>query len=170
MWKPKTLNCRSTFCSYGRVDELVYFAALKEQYEIVVHHYIQQGEARKALEVLQRRNVPVDLVYKFAPDLIMLDAYETVESWMMARNKLSPGKLIPAMMRYVSEPHAKGLQFKVANMVFHDMLDVMKTYLHSCRNETHEVIKYLEFCVKDLDSEDPGVHNLLLSLYAKKAR
>ncbi|GJN12308.1 hypothetical protein PR202_ga30576 [Eleusine coracana subsp. coracana] len=128
--------------SYGRVDELVYFAALKEQYEIVVHHYIQQGEARKALEVLQRRNVPVDLVYKFAPDLIMLDAYETVESWMMARNKLNPGKLIPAMMRYVSEPHAK--------------------------NETHEVIKYLEFCVKDLDNEDPGVHNLLLSLYAKK--
>ncbi|EMS56180.1 hypothetical protein TRIUR3_02689 [Triticum urartu] len=108
--------------SYGRVDELVYFAGLKEQYEIVVHHYIQ---------------------YKFAPDLIMLDAYETVESWMMARNKLNPGKLIPAMMRYVSEPHAK--------------------------NETHEVIKYLEFCVKDLNNEDPGVHNLLLSLYSKKA-
>ncbi|AQK40790.1 zinc ion binding [Zea mays] len=128
--------------SYGRVDELVYFAGLKEQYEIVVHHYIQQGEARKALEVLQRRNVPVDLVYKFAPDLIMLDAYETVESWMMARNRLNPGKLIPAMMRYVSEPHAK--------------------------NETHEVIKYLEFCVKDLNNVDPGVHNLLLSLYAKK--
>jgi hypothetical protein len=98
----------------------------------------QQGEARKALEALQRRNVPVDLVvqnfftyflsndpnlflvffyyikfsyffmqYKFAPDLIILDAYETVESWMMARNKLNPGKLIPAMMRYVSKPHAK---------------------------------------------------------------
>lgn len=47
------------------------------------------------------------LQYKFAPDLIMLDAYETVESWMIARNKLNPGKLIPAMMRYVSEPHAK---------------------------------------------------------------
>lgn len=29
------------YCSYGRVDELVYFAGLKEQYEIVVHHYIQ---------------------------------------------------------------------------------------------------------------------------------
>lgn len=28
-------------CSYGRVEELVYFANLKEQYEIVVHHYIQ---------------------------------------------------------------------------------------------------------------------------------
>jgi hypothetical protein len=31
------------FCSYGRVDELVFFAGLKKQYEIVVHHYIQVG-------------------------------------------------------------------------------------------------------------------------------
>lgn len=48
----------------------------------------------------------VMLQYKFAPDLIMLDAYETVESWMTT-NKLNPRKLIPAMMRYSSEPHAK---------------------------------------------------------------
>lgn len=46
------------------------------------------------------------LQYKFAPDLIMLDAYETVESWMTTNN-LNPRKLIPAMMRYSSEPHAK---------------------------------------------------------------
>ncbi|KAI7981445.1 Vacuolar sorting protein 18 [Camellia lanceoleosa] len=118
--------------SYGRVDELVYFASLKEQYEIVVHHYIQQGEAKKALEVLQKPAVPMDLQYKFAPDLIMLDAYETVESWMTTKN-LNPRKLIPAMMRYSSEPHAK--------------------------NETHEVINYLEFCVHCLQNEDPGCHD-----------
>lgn len=127
--------------SYGRVEELVYFASLKEQYEIVVNHYIQQGEAKNALEVLRKPAVPIDLQYKFAPDLIMLDAYETVESWMTTNN-LNPRKLIPAMMRYSSEPHAK--------------------------NETHEVIKYLEFCVHRLHNEDPGVHNLLLSLYAKQ--
>ncbi|XP_042472563.1 vacuolar sorting protein 18-like [Zingiber officinale] len=126
---------------HGRIDELVYFAGLKEHYEIVIHYYIQQGETKKALEVLQKPNVPIDLQYKFAPDLIMLDAYETVESWM-ATNKLNPMKLIPAMMRYASEPHAK--------------------------NETHEVIKYLEFCVHNLHNEDHGVHNLLLSLYAKQ--
>ncbi|KAG0503649.1 hypothetical protein HPP92_003721 [Vanilla planifolia] len=91
--------------SYGRIDELVFFAALKEQYDIVIHHYVQQGETKKALEVLQRPNVSVDLQYKFAPDLIMLDAYETVESWMTT-DKLNPRKLIPAMMRYASEPHA----------------------------------------------------------------
>ncbi|CAJ1956500.1 unnamed protein product, partial [Sphenostylis stenocarpa] len=127
--------------SYGRVEELVYFASLEGQYEIVVHHYIQQGESKKALEVLKKPSVPIDLLYKFAPDLIALDAYETVESWMATKN-LNPRKLIPAMMRYSSEPHAK--------------------------NETHEVIKYLEYCVHRLHNEDPGVHNLLLSLYAKQ--
>ncbi|CAN6443641.1 unnamed protein product [Victoria cruziana] len=127
--------------SYGRVDELVYFASLKGRYEAVVHHYIQQGEARKALEVLQKPSVPVELQYKFSPDLIMLDAYETVEAWM-ATNNLDPRRLITAMMRYSSEPHAK--------------------------NETHEVIKYLEFCVHRLQNEDPAVHNLLLALYAKQ--
>lgn len=127
--------------SYGRVEELVYFASLKEQHEIVIHYYIQQGEAKKALEVLRKPAVPIDLQYKFAPDLITLDAYETVEFWMASKN-LNPRKLIPAMMRYSSEPHAK--------------------------NETHEVIKYLEFCVHHLHNEDPGIHNLLLSLYAKQ--
>ncbi|KAG8502091.1 hypothetical protein CXB51_000253 [Gossypium anomalum] len=167
--------------SYGRVEELVYFASLKEQHEIVIHYYIQQGEAKKALEVLRKPAVPIDLQvkikfpmsfpshsagwlagpciiffifyvtefliqfspvqYKFAPDLITLDAYETVEFWM-ASNNLNPRKLIPAMMRYSSEPHAK--------------------------NETHEVIKYLEFCIHNLHNEDPGIHNLLLSLYAKQ--
>ncbi|XP_048638189.1 vacuolar sorting protein 18 isoform X1 [Brassica napus] len=127
--------------SYGRVEELVYFANLKEQYEIVIHHYIQQGEAKKALEVLQKSSVSDELQYKFAPELIMLDAYETVEAWMASKN-LNPRRLITAMMRYSSEPHAK--------------------------NETHEVIKYLEFCVHSLHNEDPGIHNLLLSLYAKQ--
>lgn len=48
----------------------------------------------------------VIMQYKFAPGLIMLDAYETVESWMTTKD-LNPRKLIPAMMRYSSEPHAK---------------------------------------------------------------
>ncbi|RDX77563.1 Vacuolar protein sorting-associated protein 18-like protein, partial [Mucuna pruriens] len=138
---PFVLTSQQVLDNYGRVEELVYFASLKGQNEIVVHHYIQQGEAKKALEVLQKPSVPIDLQYKFAPDLIALDAYETVESWMATKN-LNPRKLIPAMMRYSSEPHAK--------------------------NETHEVIKYLEYCVHRLHNEDPGVHNLLLSLYAKQ--
>ncbi|KAK3014010.1 hypothetical protein RJ639_008442 [Escallonia herrerae] len=86
-----------------------------------------QGEAKKALEVLQKPDVPTDLQYKFAPDLIMLDAYETVESWMITKN-LNPRKLIPAMMRYSSEPHAKS-QKLISNVSCYHII---------CRNETHE--------------------------------
>ncbi|KAF3633337.1 hypothetical protein FXO38_24718 [Capsicum annuum] len=118
------------------------------------HSNTQQGAAKKVLQVLQKPNVPTELQYKFALDLIMLDAYETVESWMTTKS-LNPRKLIPAMMRYSSEPHAKssGLSIKLPELL---------------RNETHEVIKYLEYCVHRLQNEDPGIHNLLLSLYTKK--
>ncbi|KAH7283931.1 hypothetical protein KP509_34G031500 [Ceratopteris richardii] len=127
--------------SYGRVEELIYFAGLKEQHETVIHHYIQQGEAKMALSVLRKPNVSPELQYKFAADLIMLDAYETVEFWMTMDN-LNPRRLIPALMRYSSRPHSK--------------------------DETHEAIKYLEFCVQHQENKDSAVHNLLLSLYAKQ--
>lgn len=48
------------------------------------------------------------------------------------------------------------------------LLTLLMLLTNHYRNETHEVIKYLEFCIKDLHNEDPGVHNLLLSLYAMK--
>nr|XP_009631230.1 vacuolar sorting protein 18-like [Nicotiana tomentosiformis] len=125
--------------SLSKFSKLI--VGVKPNLSFFFHVNTQQGEAKKALQVLQKPNVSTELQYKFAPDLIMLDAYETVESWMTTKS-LNPRKLIPAMMRYSSEPHAK--------------------------NETHEVIKYLEYCVHRLQNEDPGVHNLLLSLYAKK--
>ncbi|KAI5068926.1 hypothetical protein GOP47_0015227 [Adiantum capillus-veneris] len=127
--------------SYGRVEELIYFAGLKEQHETVIHHYIQRGDARKAIAVLRKSSISPELQYKFSPDLIMLDPYETVEFWMTMEN-MNPRRLIPALMRYSSKPHAKG--------------------------EPHEAIKYLEFCVQRQQNRDSAVHNLLLSLYAKE--
>lgn len=47
-------------------------------------------------------------------------------------------------------------------------INVLLLLYITIRNETHEVIKYLEYCVHRLHNEDPGVHNLLLSLYAKQ--
>ena len=50
------------------------------------------------------------------------------------------------------------------------MYNIVLICVHAnlCRNETHQVIRYLEHCVHNLNNEDPGVHNLLLSLYAKQ--
>ncbi|XP_024543759.1 vacuolar protein sorting-associated protein 18 homolog isoform X2 [Selaginella moellendorffii] len=127
--------------SYGRHEELVFFASLKNRYETVVNHHIQQRNAKKALAVLRRENVPLELQYKFAPALIMLDANETVEFWMSCEG-LNPQNLIPALMRYssISRP----------------------------REEAHQAIKYLEFCVQRLKNEDTTIHNLLVSLLVKQ--
>jgi len=62
-------------------------------------------------------NIDCPQQYKFAPDLIALDAYETVESWTGYKN-LKPGKLIPAMMCYSSEPHAKYCILRIAFSIF----------------------------------------------------
>ena len=48
------------------------------------------------------------------------------------------------------------------------ILSSFMSTVFTCRNETHEVIKYLEYCVHRLHNENPGIHNLLLSLYAKQ--
>ncbi|CAM6102948.1 unnamed protein product [Calypogeia fissa] len=126
--------------SYGRVDELVYFARLKEQYEILLHHFIQQGDAKRALAVLQKPNISPELQYKHGPALIMVDPHATVESWMAAN--LKPRRLVPALMRY-----ANG---------------------HPPKDEANAAIRYLEFCVQRQQNEDSAIHNLLLSLYAKQ--
>ena len=90
----------------------------------------------------------------------------------MASNNLNPRKLIPAMMRYSSEPHAKYWSYHIFLFNHSYLLWILNDFLQqlcaTCRNETHEVIKYLEFCVHRLHNEDPGIHNLLLSLYAKQ--
>ncbi|KAL8201520.1 hypothetical protein R6Q57_012859 [Mikania cordata] len=74
-----------TLTSYDRIDELVYFVDLKEQYKIVIHHYIQQGEAKRALDVLQKLGVSVDL--QIDPELAMPEA-DKVEDDEDLRKKL----------------------------------------------------------------------------------
>jgi hypothetical protein len=44
------------------------------------------------------------------------------------------------------------------------------TQLFPCSNGENFAIQYLEFCVRRLQNEDPAIHNLLLSLYAKQVR
>jgi hypothetical protein len=54
---------------------------------------------------------------------------------------LEPGRLIPALMRYITTFNPKP-------------------------NEENHVIRYLEWCIIKQENEDPAIHNLLLSLYA----
>jgi hypothetical protein len=47
--------------SYGREEELVLFATLKDHHEVAIQHHIQKGDARKAIMILRKPSVPADL-------------------------------------------------------------------------------------------------------------
>ena len=48
--------------SYGRVEELVYFAGLKEQYETLVHHYVQVlYKSSSSINISSTLNCPISV-------------------------------------------------------------------------------------------------------------
>lgn len=67
---------------------------------------------------------------------------ETVDV-LMQKKFLDPGRLVPALMRYIATYDPK-------------------------KEQENQVIKYLDWCVTKQQNDDPAIHNLLLSLYAKE--
>ncbi len=80
-----------------------------------------------------------NLVYSFSPTLIEFVPVELVDAWLKFV-VLSPRRLLPALARY-------RIQFNPPE------------------NKTNQAIRYLEFCVNDLRTQDKAVHNYLISLY-----
>ncbi|KAK3243890.1 hypothetical protein CYMTET_46480, partial [Cymbomonas tetramitiformis] len=118
----------------------------------VIAQHIRNGEPVRALGVLRRPRLPVELHYKFAPDLMAVLPAETVDSWIALGGQLQPRRLIPALMRYntASTPSASA----------------------RAQQGRAEAIRYLEHCVKTLLPEDDGaqsVYNLLLMLHTQSA-
>lgn len=125
--------------SHGDVEDLVFFAALMQDYEKVISHHIQYDNYKAALGLLEKQT-DVELFYKFSPLLIQYTPVETVSAWIKQGSKLEAKRLIPALVQYEHEKY---------------------------REQGNEVIKYLEFCVNVLRNHDQAIHNYLLSLYAK---
>lgn len=102
----------------------------------LIRQHIFKNSFHEALEVLKSQNI-TDLYYQFAPILIQEIPKHMVKVIIDQGRKLSPLKLLPAMVICNSELHAL------------------------------EIIKYFEYCVNVLKNTDKAVHNFLLSLYAK---
>ncbi|EGD73813.1 hypothetical protein PTSG_12329 [Salpingoeca rosetta] len=65
--------------SHGNVDVLLFFAQLHSQHDVVVQHYIQMGQADKALDVLKQvGNEKPQLIYQFAAELIQAKPHELI--------------------------------------------------------------------------------------------
>ncbi|KAF6032157.1 VPS18 [Bugula neritina] len=132
--------------SHGDVKDLVFFADLMKDYEKVISHQLQNHEFEKALEQLERVG-DARLVYKFSPLLMQHVPSATVDLWQTLspyhnprRPPLDPKKLIPSLVQY----------------------DVRK--LQS--GQTHDAIRFLEYCIRTLKNKDQTIHNYLISLYA----
>lgn len=140
----KYLNRETTFTlisSHGHVQEVLYYAMLIEDYERVISHCITEGDYAGALNILNKfckAKQYEEYFYKFAPILMQHMPEEMVDVLTSKQRVFQPGRLIPALIRYVATNKSED-------------------------GENH-VIRYLEWCIKQ--NEDPAIHNLLLSLYA----
>ncbi|KAK6183831.1 hypothetical protein SNE40_002395 [Patella caerulea] len=146
--QPKVKDCLSNnrgvvydlIASHGDVEDMVFFAVLMKDYERVISHHLQHENYKRALEVLQNKQNDVELYYKFSPILMQYTPKETVDAWIKQGRQLDPKKLIPALVQYDQEKY---------------------------KQQGNEAIRYLEFCVQQLDNKDTAIHNYLVSLYAK---
>jgi hypothetical protein len=126
--------------SHGDVEDLVYFAQQMHDYERVINHYLQLQNFKEALGALKRQK-DVELYYKFSPVLIQHVPQEMVAAWINMRKQLDPTRLIPALVQYE----------QTGDMSPHH----------------NEALRYLTFCVEQLDNTDQAIHNYILSLYTK---
>lgn len=127
--------------SHGDVEDMVFFAFLMQDFEKVITHYLQHDEYRNALKVLTKHcSQEVDLFYKFSPLLMQNIPQETVTAWITQKTNLEALRLIPALVQYDHNKY---------------------------RQQGNEAIRYLEYCIQDLDNQEQAIHNYILSLYAK---
>ncbi|KAK9409708.1 vacuolar protein sorting-associated protein 18 like [Crotalus adamanteus] len=135
-------NNRSTIhellASHGDTDHMVYFAVIMNDYERVIAHYCQHENYNEALNVLSRIKNE-ELFYKFSPILIQHMPKQVVDAWIEMGKELDAKRLIPALVTYSQSGSTQ---------------------------QINEAIRYMEFCVNELEETQEAIHNYLLSLYA----
>ncbi|KAJ9515226.1 hypothetical protein QJQ45_002352 [Haematococcus lacustris] len=97
------------------------------------------GGASRALAVLRKPSCAPALTYRFAPALVAAAPQETVDHLIAARPPLEPRLLIPALLRFV-EPGASAAGRAA-------------------------VLRYVEYALEVLKSQDKAVHNLAAALH-----
>lgn len=92
-----------------------------------------------ALEIMKKHGKK-EHFYQFTPAMMQAIPRKMVQALIGQGRNLSPAKLIPALVLYDqgdSDPQAS------------------------------ETVRYLEYCVQDLQCKDQAIHNYLLALYAR---
>jgi len=87
----------------GRTEELLFFAAIKDDVDYVIRHHVVREDfdaAVKTLDSIDLKAQPhlAELFYIHAPDLICARPKETVDV-LISRTTLNPVELLPAIVR-----------------------------------------------------------------------
>lgn len=143
--------------SHGDKENLNTFTLLNKDYDRVIAHNIQKNsfdEGKKiagkssinykhanisALEIMKKHGKK-EHFYQFTPAMMQAIPRKMVQALISQGRNLSPAKLIPALVLYdqgESDPQAS------------------------------ETVRYLEYCVQELQCKDQAIHNYLLALYAR---
>nr|XP_033808678.1 vacuolar protein sorting-associated protein 18 homolog isoform X2 [Geotrypetes seraphini] len=144
---PKNKDClfnnrasiHDLLASHGDTEHMVYFAVLMQDYERVISHHCQNDDYDEALNVLSRHR-DEKLFYKFSPILMQHIPKKLVDAWITMGKRLDARNLIPALVNY---SQIGGTE------------------------QINEAIRYMEFCVYELQEKEQAIHNYLLSLYAQ---
>ena len=141
--------------AHGQAEQLLHFASLCGDWERVLSHHVQRCDAAAALDALAAlvRGEPAGgggldegsameverLLETFSPELVAMAPERTVDLWLSA-DFIDPLKLMPALLRYdETEPPAG----------------------------SHQGLRYLHHCTRELGCQQTVLHNYLLLLHAR---
>ncbi|CDS81881.1 related to DigA protein [Sporisorium scitamineum] len=138
------LDAQTTFDlikKHGRLDVYLHFASVVGDHDRIVRHHIQAKQWTKAIDAINKQH-SLELYYSFASVLMQHAPAQTVDCWTRQRN-LDTRKLIPALLQHKPD------------------LDL---------GETDQAVKYLNGIIAGKNgSKDTAIHNLLLTLLARRA-
>ena len=124
--------------SHGREQELLAYATAIDDSNFVISYWIQRERWEESLDVLKRQKEP-EMFYRYSSVLMTHAATELVDI-LMRHPDLDPRKFIPALLSYKVD----------------DKVPLAK----------NQAARYLNYCINQLQSTDPAVHNTLISIYA----
>ena len=123
---------------YGRTNDLLAFARVRGDFEMVLEILMQQGQAERALEVLRKPSVSPELAYRYAPALVAIAPAQTVQSWIEASPPLDPRRLLPALLHLTEKsapPAARA-----------------------------EAMRYVGYCIDRIGCVDSAMHSFAVAL------
>ena len=137
--------------NYGRIDEFILFADMKEDYETIILHYINEKNIKKALEKITtyclyiEEEQKIDNLAKIFEKFIFLIMKEYPKETIdllknKFKNRISPEKIINAIMN--------------------------TTNIEEGNENFKEILNYLRDLVKN-DTDNKNIHNLYLYFLSK---